>query len=107
LEQEVASVGGFFFLGERSDGEKKHKEKGYGDSVHRKLSGRSGGGFGGCPAIKLPCEAFERREGVAGIGLIGIALGLRGVLYARWLDSLRDTRAGAPAPHERHGCYTF
>jgi hypothetical protein len=23
------------------------------------------------------------------------------------LDALPDTRAGAPAPHERFGCYTF
>jgi hypothetical protein len=33
---------------------------------------------------------FGRREGVTGIGLIGIALGIGGVLYDRWLDSLHD-----------------
>jgi hypothetical protein len=44
---------------------------------------------------------------MAGIGWIGIALGISGVLYNHWLDLLHDTRARGPAPHERFACYTF
>jgi hypothetical protein len=46
LEQEVGTVGGFFIPGKGSRGEKEQKENGDDDSVHRNLSGRSGGGFG-------------------------------------------------------------
>jgi hypothetical protein len=46
LEQEVFTVGGFFFLGEGRGGEKEQKENCDGVSVHRNFSSRSGGGFG-------------------------------------------------------------
>jgi hypothetical protein len=43
----------------------------------------------------------------ARVGLFGVVLGICASSNARWLYSLHGTRAGAPAPHERHGCYTF
>jgi len=56
LAQEVCALGGLLFCGDGSGGgEKEQQKKCYGDSVHRKVSGRSGGGFRG-QVLGLRCQ---------------------------------------------------
>ena len=43
LDQQFGAFGGFLLGADGSGAQEKEQQKGYGDPVHRKLSGRSGG----------------------------------------------------------------
>jgi hypothetical protein len=47
LDKEVGALSRFPFFGEGRGGAEQQKQKWYGDFVHRKFSGRSGGGVVG------------------------------------------------------------